>query len=326
MKNARELILSVLAVTLLAAPHAAWAQAFPSRTVRIIVPFAPGGSADFNARLIAKAMTEQLGQSVVVDNKAGAGGIIGATEAVRAAPDGYTMFFATNSFVTAPLFNPNLAFHPLRDFTPVSMVMTLPFLLTVNPEVPAKTVAELISYAKANPGKINYGSGGAGGLGHLSGVFFAERFGLKITQVPYRGNAAVIPALLAGQVQMTLITSSDVLPHLPTGRLRALAITSPQRSDILPDVPTLAEATGQKDFAILTYGGLLVPKGTPKNVVARLETEVDKAVHSAEVRRQLVSTGQTPMGGTSEQMLELLTADMARWEKVIKEANIKLEQ
>ncbi len=248
---------------------AAQAQSYPAKPLRMLLAFPPGGPTDINARVFAQKMGESMNVQVVVDNKPGAGGIIAAAEAARAPADGYTIFYNTSAITIAPALYSNVAYDTLKDFAPVALAATVPLVLAVHPGVPAKNVQELIAHVKASPGKLNYASSGAGTITHLASALFAAQAGLQLQHIPYKGSAPALADVAGGQTQMMIDTINTVLPYARDGRLRALAIAMPRRSPALPEVPTLEEAAGMPGFEMSAWQGVVVPAGTPKDVIAR---------------------------------------------------------
>jgi tripartite-type tricarboxylate transporter receptor subunit TctC len=305
---------------------AALAQNYPSRPVRLVVPFPAGGSADLIGRAAAKKMSEGLGQQVVVENRAGAGGTIGAVAVARSPADGYTLGLGTvSTLAMAPVVRANPPYDSLAAFTPVSLVASAPFILVVNASVPAKSLAELVALAKAKPGGLNFASIGDGTLQHFTGESFKSLAGVDIVHVPYKGVAPALVDLLAGQVQIGFdILASFQLQNLQSGRLRALAVLGPARVAQLPSVPTAAEA-GLPGLAATAWFGLIAPKGTPGEVVARLNGEVRKAVASAELRDAIATQGLEPAADSPQEFAELIEKEMARWAQVVKTSGFKAE-
>ena len=315
----------LIAILLAAVSTTALAQGFPNKPVKIIVPFAPGGNVDVTARLIAPALQEALGQPVVVENKPGAAGTIGADFVVRSAPDGYTLLMGSNStFSVAPSLNPKNPYNPLKDFAPVASIASTPFLLVVNPAAPMKTVSELIARAKAAPGKLTMASAGTGSSNHLVGEFFQDMTGTKFTHVPYKGSNPAISDLMGGQVDMHFDQVTSAGNHVQGGKLRALLVTSKERAPMLPDVPTAAEV-GFASFGPINVTGLIAPAGTPREVIAILNAATNKALQQAAVREKYAGVGAVTTGGTPEQFAAYIAEDLARWTKVVKDANVKVD-
>ena len=300
-------------------------QPYPAKPVRMILAFPPGGPTDINARTFAQKLSEQMGQQVVVDNRAGAGGNIGAAEAARAAPDGYTVFYNTSAIAIAPSLYSKVAFDPVKDYAPVALTATVPLVLAVNPNVPVKSVQEFIAYARANPDKLNYASSGSGTITHLASALFASQMGLRMQHIPYKGSAPALADVVAGQVQMMIDTISTVAPYAKDNRLRALAIAIPRRSALLPDVPTLEQAANLPGFEMSAWQGIVVPAATSADIVARLNTEVNKALQSPDLRARLAASGSEPLGGTSEQYAAYIRSELGRWAKVVRDSGAKLD-
>ena len=315
-------VLTAVAVCTFAMP--APAQTYPVKPVRIIVPFAPGG-VDVTARLIADRLTAALGQPFIVENRPGAGGSVGAKMVASSEPDGHTLMFSTpGPVVASPLINRNAGYDTLKSFAPVAIVSQSPLLLIIHPAVPAKTVKELVAYAKANPGKVHYPSPGFGTQPHLVGEMFKSMTGLDIVHVPYRGSAPAITDLLAGQMQIYFDNFANVLQHVESGKLRALAVTGDARVRQLPDVPTM-EQSGFGGIAATYWNGLLAPAGTPPAIVVRLNTAVNQALAAPEVRAALTKLGSDPKSGTSQEFSAFIAEEVQRWGKVVRDANIKVE-
>ena len=301
------------------------ADEYPTRPIRMIVPFPPGGGNDLLARSISQPLSQAIGQSVVVDNRGGAGGQIGATLAAAAAPDGYTIFLGSIGNLTfLPVLQSKLQYEPVRDFAPVTLLATSPFILVINPAVPAKSVKELLALAKAQPGKLNYGSAGPGSSLHMTGELFKLESGADITHVPYKGTAPALIDLLSGQVQMLFSTMPSVVPHVKTGKLRALGVSSTKRAGVVPDVPTIAEA-GVPGFEVLNWQGIVVPKKTPDAIVQKLNRALLEALKSPETIKALANQGLDAAGGTPGQFGALIKSEIEKYGKVAKAANLRLE-
>jgi tripartite-type tricarboxylate transporter receptor subunit TctC len=320
-----------LAATALAGP-AAWlpssaaaqTPAFPSRPIRIVVPFAPGGPTDLMARAVGKTMSQSLGQPVIVDNKPGGGGVIGFGEVMKSPADGYTMVFPSILAVTNPSLMANYPFDILRDFAPVTVVGFIPHALVVRPEFQAKTLAELVAMAKARPDTLSYASSGNGTSAHLAGALFAERAGIKVTHVPYRGAGPAVQDLLGGQVSYMFLDMSSALSQIKAGKLRVLAIAPARRIAALPDVPTIAEQ-GYPGYDIHAWYGLLVRAGTPAPLVQKLYEETRRALQTQEVRDIFLAQGIEPGGMPSADYATLIRDDLAQWKRTINQLNIKAE-
>jgi tripartite-type tricarboxylate transporter receptor subunit TctC len=309
----------------LATAASAFAQSYPTRPIRVIVPTPPGGPVDVVARLVANDLGPKLGQSVVVDNRPGAGNTIGSKEAAHADPDGYTLLYSSASgLVLAPMLQKNAGYDPLTSYDPIVLVAASSNILVVNPSVPVNSVQELVSYAKQNPGKINFSSGGIGVLPHLIGEMFKARAGIDIVHVPYRGGGPSINDAVAGQVQMTFEGTSVLLPLIQAGKLRALAVTSPARIAELPDVPTMIES-GFPGFSSTSWTGLLAPAKTPPAVIAKLNAEINTSLKTPELKAALAKLSNQPLGGPPHDFTDLIKSDIAKWEPIVKGLNIKAD-
>jgi len=301
------------------------AQTWPDHPIKLVVTFPAGGGADFVGRALAPKLTEALGQSVVVDNRGGANGAIGNAVVSHSPPDGYTLLLgAAGSLTIAPHLYEKLDFDSFKDYAPVALVGSSPFVLAVNPGVPVKTVAELTAYAKSNPGKLNAGSSGTGGAPHLALELYKSITGAQIVHVPYKGLAPAITDLLGGQVQVLFADVGLIAPHLKAGTLRALAVTGAQRTPSLPDLPTMQEA-GVPGYTAGTWYGVLAPAGTPPAIVNRLNAEINKALAAPQLRSQFAEQSVNAAGGKPEDFAALIRQDYDKWGKLIREGNIKPE-
>ncbi len=296
------------------------AQSFPTKTVRIIVPFAPGGGSDFIARAIAPPLTKAMGQQFVVDNRPGAGSTLGSEIALKSPADGYTLLLISGSYTTSPSLYKNLKYDPLNDMAPVIQTENGPYVITVHPSLPAKTVKELVAIAKARPGQLNYASTGNGGITHLSSELFAMRTGIKITHIPYKGTGPGVIDTIAGNTQMMVAAVSAVIGHMQNGRLRGLAVSSPKRLPALPDLPTVMES-GYK-YQVNNWHGVIAPKGTPRAIIDKLNSEINKAVKDPEFAKRIAQDGLEPAGGTPEAFGELLKREVVEWGEVVKAAKV----
>ncbi len=301
------------------------AQQYPAKPVRMLLAVPPGGPTDINARVFAQKLSESMNVQVVVDNKPGAGGNIAAAEAAKAPADGYTIFYNTSAITIAPALYAKVAYDTLADFAPVALTATVPLVLAVHPGVPAKNMQEFIAHARANPGKLNYGSSGSGTITHLSTALLATQLGLKMQHVPYKGSAPALADVAGGQTQLMTDTINTILPYAKDGRLRPLAIAIGRRSAALPDVPTLEEAAGLPGFEMSAWQGIVVPAATPKEVVAKLNAEVNKAAQNADLRQRLAALGAETLGGTSEHYAAYIRSELTRWAKVVKDAGAKAD-
>ena len=301
------------------------AARFPDRPIRLVVGVPPGGSTDLVARIVGEQLSRQLGQPVVVENRGGAAGNIGAELVAKAAPDGYTLFLAPIGTVAInPSLYANLPFDTMRDFAAISQLTSLPMAMLVHPSVPARTPKEFIEYARARPGQVNFASGGSGTGTHLAGELFKMLSGVEMTHVPYKGNGPAMADLLAGRVLVMFDQISTALPQMQGGKLRALGVTTAKRSAVAPEVPTLAEA-GLAGFDMTTWHGLVAPAGTPAEVIAKLNAEVVKALDSPEVRERFKANGIDPVSSTPAQFGALMQSEIARWRDVVKASGAKVD-
>ncbi len=303
----------------------ACAQAYPERAVRLIVPFPAGGTVDAVARGIAQKLSEALRQAVVVENRAGGAGSIGSEAVARAAPDGYVLLMGTAStHGSNPAVQKALPYDALRDFAPVILVASTPYILVVHPAVQANTAAELVALARAQPGRLNYGSYGAGSSNHLATELFRALAGVDVVHVPYKGGAPAMADLLAGQVQMMFDVFTTSGPQVRSGKLRLLGVGAARRSSLAPDVPTLAEA-GVPGFEAGTFFGLFAPAATPRQVVLRLNDETNRALLAPEMRERLLAAGAEPGGGSPEQLGQAVAAEVAKWTRLVRERNLRFD-
>lgn len=315
-------LLLIGAGLMLALPAQVPAQDYPTKPVRFIVPLAAGGGMDTVARGLAQKLGESLGQAIVVDNRGGGGGSIGAEMAAAAAPDGYTWIMMSATAVIRPLMYQKTGYDLARDFVPVSQVTAQPYVLTVHPSLPMKSVRELVAYAKANPAKLNYASAGQGSLIHLASELFNSTAGIKTVHVPYKGIGAAYPDLIAGHVQMVFASIVSVQPHVRAQRLRALAVSSAQRAKAQPDWPTVAEA-GIKGYAVTQWYGVFVPARTPRAIVERLNREIVKAVHEPDLTGRFAADGAEAVGSSQREFSAHIKAEHDKWSKVIRDTGIK---
>ena len=320
----RRLCAAAIASLVMSLPGIAAAQAFPSKPIRFIVPFAAGGTSDTVTRLIGKELTEIWKVPVVVDNRPGAGGNVGSEMVAHSAPDGYTILMGTVAThgINASLYA-KMPYDPVKDFEPVSLVASTPSVLMVHPSVPVKSVADLVSYAKANPGKLNYGSSGNGSSHHLAGQMFTSMAGVNMVHVPYKGTAAAITDLLAGQIQLTFDTLPSAMPHVKAGKLKPLAVTSAQRYPALPNLPTVADTL--PGYEIGSWYGVLAPAGTPREVVKKLSDDIAAVVRRPDMQEKLLAQGAKPVGGTSEQFAAHIQSELKKWSTVVKESGARVD-
>jgi len=294
------------------------AQGYPAKPVRMIIPFSAGGAADVPGRIVTQKLAEMLRQPVIVENRPGAGSTIGADLAAKAAPDGYTVFMISNTHFVSAALHKKLAYDSLNDFTPVTQITSAPNVMVVHPSLPAKSVKELIALAKARPGQIDYASSGNGSTQHLTGALFANMAGIKITHIPYRGSGPATADLLGGQVQLAFPGIAGMLPHIRSGRLRALGVTGSKRSPELPDVPTIAEA-GVKGYEMVAWFGVSGPKGLPRDIQMKLHADLVTVLRTPDMSRSLQAVGQEPAWQDSpEKFFDFLKVESAKWAKVVK--------
>jgi tripartite-type tricarboxylate transporter receptor subunit TctC len=318
----RRAFLAMLGGAAVGWPLRAQAQAYPTRPVRIIVPFAPAGPTDVFARLLVPKLSENLGQQFYVENQAGAGGNIGMGNAARAAPDGHTIVFVSTSFIVNPSLFAKIPYDPLKDFAPVTLAAISPNVLTVHPSIPAKDVKELIAYIKANPGKLSFASAGLGTTPHLSGELFRLSQGLDLVHAPFNGSAPAIQSTMGGHTPIAFTVLTPAVPQVKEGTLRALAVTTARRSPALPDVPTLGEA-GLPDQEADTMQGILVPAGTPKAIIDLLQREIVKVMALPDIRERMEALGFEPVASTPEEFAARIATEIPKWAKVIRDAHIK---
>jgi tripartite-type tricarboxylate transporter receptor subunit TctC len=297
---------------------------YPNRPVKLIVPFPPAGATDIVGRIVAQKLGEQMGQSVVVENKPGAGGSIGSDLAAKSAPDGYTLLMATSSTHSIGPVLQKLPYDPLKDFAPITHVANVPNVLVVSPVLPVTSVQELIAYAKARPGQLNFASSGVGTIVHLNGELFKMLAGVDLVHVPYKGTALSIPDVANGSVAMLFDSLASVQPHIKSGRVRPIAVNAQKRSALLPEIPTLAEA-GMPAFDRYTWFGMFAPAGTPRDIVARVNAEVATALKAPDLLERFAAAGAEAVGSTPEQFVERIKSDAAKWAEVIKAANVKVQ-
>jgi tripartite-type tricarboxylate transporter receptor subunit TctC len=317
-------VISAIVLTVITASAGA-AERYPVRPIRIVVTYVPGGNTDTAARLVAPHLTDHLGQQVIIDNRGGAGGVVGTEIAARAAPDGYTLLFGTSAGLTInPQLQPKLPYNVERDFAPISLLVINPQLMVAHPGLPAKTVGEFLKLARTQPGKFNYASVGVGSPNHLGMELLKTMTGIDIVHVPYKGSAPALTDLLGGQIEMMFDVLVTGLPHINANKLRALAVTGPKRSALLPNVPTMQEA-GVKDYEAATWFGLLAPAGTSKGIVDALSAALDKALVKKDVQDALANQGAVVEGGTPQRFAAYLRSELDKWGKAVKLAGIKAE-
>jgi len=324
LRALRLLSLAVLGAALTPPAPAQTPDAWPSKPIRFILPFPPGGPTDILGRIVADRLTANLGQPVVIENRGGAGGNVGAEAAAKSAPDGYTILLVSNPLAISPSLYTKLNYDPQKDFAPISLLATVPNVMVTNPSVPAQTLQEFIALAKSKPGAMNFGSGGAGTSNHAAGELFNIVAGVKLVHVPYKGVNLAMNDVLAGQIHLVVIGVPAAGPHIKAGRLRALAVIAPQRLRALPDVPTVAEA-GLPNFEVTTWYGVLAPAGTPKAIVGRLNAELGRIMHSPELKDRLAAMATEPATGTPEEFADFIKRETAKWGEVVRQAGLKAD-
>ena len=324
MKMLSRVKISLFAFALLGLVAGAGAQPFPSKPIRLVVADAPGGAPDQLARLLAQRLSEQLGQQVVVDNRAGAGGNLGAELAAKAAPDGYTLFMGTPAHAINTGLYRKLNYDLIRDFSPVTQVTSGQYVVVVHPSLPAKSIRELIALARGKPGQLNYASAGSGNATHLAGELFASATRIKLVHVPYKGSGPAVTDLVGGQVQLMFANLVAALPQVKTGRIRALAVTGQTRAAAAPELPTVIEA-GVPGYVVTSWFGVLVPAATPRELIMKLNAELARTMSAPDVRDRLAADGAEPTTGTPEQFGAFLRAEITQWTKVVKDAGIVAE-
>jgi tripartite-type tricarboxylate transporter receptor subunit TctC len=317
---------TILAAAVLATGAAPAFAEYPDHPIEIVVPYTPGGTVDLLARALGPRLTAAWGQPVVILNKPGAGGSVGAEFAAKSAPDGYTFFISTNSPLTTNLvLYPSLGYEPLRDFEPVILAGENSLVLAANPKLPVKSVKELIALAKSKPGELNAGTSGNGSTAHLSLATFNKQAGVSITHVPYRGGVPSLMAAIAGEVQLVFSDIVPAIPQIRDNRLTALGQTGLRRAKIAPDIPTLDES-GLPGFSITAWIGVVAPKGTPKDIVQRLNVEIGRALKDSEFARQLSTLGIDPLGSTPDEFADFLRKEIPRWKQIVQDAGIKVQE
>jgi tripartite-type tricarboxylate transporter receptor subunit TctC len=309
----------------LSVPGVAFAQAYPTHSIRLVVPFSAGsGGTDLMARLIQPGLSASLGQAIVIDNRPGAGGIPATDIAARAVPDGYTLLMTNVSLAANSYLYSKLPFDPIKDLIPVTMINSAPLLLVVHPTVPARSVKELIAYANSYPGRLNFGSGGVGSTPHLAGELFLSLAAIRAVHVPYKGGAPALNDLVNGQLSFMIENMAGTMPFVKAGMLRALAITSAQRSPLAPGLPTMAES-GVPGYEVTGWNGIVAPKGTPPEIVARLHNEVARILRTPEIKQKMAALGAEPSGSSPEEFGAFINAEMVRWGTIIEEKGIRAE-
>ena len=325
MHTRRNILIATLGIigTLLSSPSLA--QAYPTKPIKLVIPFPAGGATDIVGRVVAQQLGVELGQTVVVDNRAGAAGVIGSESVARAAPDGYTILLSTSSTHTiGPILNPKIPYSPTKDFTPIMYLAASPQVVVVPLSSPAKTMPELIDYIKKNPGKLNFGSAGTGGIPHLSTERFLAMTGTKMTHVPYKGTALAMPDLMAGRLDLMFDSISVSLPHIRDGKVRALAVTSPKPSSVAPNIPTLSKFV--PGYESLTWFGVFGPAGLPTAIQEKLNQALNKAIQNPALLAQFAKLGFDAAGGTPQEFAKKMVEETAMWQKVITDGNITIEK
>ena len=312
------MLLSCTSVTL------AYAQPYPSKPLHLIVPYAAGGGADIVARTLAQKLSESMGQQVVVDNRAGAAGNIGAALGAKAAPDGYTLLLITNTHATNASLYTKVGYDLAKDFAPITLMSETPLILAVHPSLPARSVKELVAVAKSRPGQLHYSTGGNGSSAHTAAQLFVSMAGIDLVHVPYKGNVEQTTALMSGYVQLTFSTMSGLLPQVKAGRLRALAMTAVKRAPAAPDIPTIAES-GYPGYEVINWTGVVVPTGTSKDIIAKLHTEFLKALGAPDVKNRYAGQGVEPVSSTPEEFAAFIRAELVRWGRVTKQSGARLD-
>ncbi len=307
----------------LAVSCTAAAESYPNKPIRIIDPYAPGGSTEAQARAIGQKLTETWGQAVVIDGRPGAGSAIGTQIAARSTPDGYTLLFTNAAFATTPNLARKPLYDPLKDLAPVILVGTQPLILVVHPSMPA-TLNELLAHARANPGKINFASAGTGGATHLAMEYLKSMAGISLVHVPYKGSAPSATAIMAGEVQMGIFSGNSVLPHIGAGRLRALGVSTAKRSAALPDVPTITQA-GVPGYEVVQWSGIYAPAGAPRDIVAKLNKQINAVLAMPDVKERFARIGVEPAGSSVQEFAAFTAAEVRKWKKVIADAGIPRE-
>ena len=318
------LLAAAAAATLACAAAPAFAQAWPARPITMVVPFPPGGPTDLVARVLAQRLGEQLGQNVVVDNKGGANGNIGAVAVARAPADGYTILYNTSSITLSPALYKSLSYDVEKDFAPVALTAVVPLALVVHPSIPANSVKEFVAYAKAHPGKLSYGSAGNGNVTHLGAFQFVQAHGIDAVHAPFKGSAPADLALASGDIQFMTDTVNSVMGFVKDKRMKMLAVTTAKRMSLFPDVPTLAES-GMPGFEVGAWQGVMVPTGTPRPVVDRLNAEILKALQHPDLRAKLAAQGAEPLGSTPAEYAAYVRKELARWGQVVKASGVSIE-
>ncbi|MGH8620269.1 MAG: tripartite tricarboxylate transporter substrate binding protein [Burkholderiales bacterium] len=316
-------VIGVAALTLAGGQEAS-AQKWPDKTARIVTPFAPGGGTDFFARIVAQRLSESLGQQFIVDNRPGAGSTIGTEYVAKSPPDGYTFLMTSSSFAFNPALYPKLRYDSVKDFAPVTMVVSVPHVIVVNPSLPAKNVQDIVRLARSKPGEMRYSTAGQGSAIHLAGALFGVLTKTDLVQLPYKGSPPAVIAVIGGEAALMFSTIETIMPMVRSGRLRAIAVSTRERSPMLPDVPTVIES-GVKDYDVIGWFGLFAPANTPPAIVDQMRSEVAKAIAQPDIRDKLMQEGAKPVGNTPAEFGRFVHAEIERWTKIIQQAGIKLD-
>jgi tripartite-type tricarboxylate transporter receptor subunit TctC len=319
----KRIIIGLTAAALAGAMQPALSQNYPNKSIRIIAPFAPGGGTDFIARVAAQKLSEVLGQQAIVDNRAGAGGTLGAELGAKAAPDGYTFTLISGSYAVNPSLY-KLNFDPVADITAVIQMSQGPFLVVVHPSLPVKNIKELIALAKAKPNSLNYASSGTGSITHLATALFADMAGIKMVHIPYKGTSPAITDTIAGQTQILFGSVAATLPQMKSGRFKGIAVSTPKRIAAAPEIPTVSES-GLKGYEVILWHGMIAPKGLPKPILDRVNGELNKILQNKDMQDKLAGDGVSSAGGTPEQFAALIKRDIEVWRKVVQKAGVKAE-
>ena len=328
MSTALKLILHTITIALLLLVHTTGVHAqtanYPAKPIRIIVPYAAAGPSDLFARAVGQFLTEAWGQPIIIDNRPGASGNVGTAVAAHAPADGYTLNTVSIAFAVAPALDGKLGYDPVKDLAPLSLLATINNILVVHPGLPVKSVKELIAFAAARPAQVTFASGGAGGAQHLAGELFSSMSNVKLTHIPYKGSAPGLTALIGGETMIGFTDMLITLPHVKSGRLRALAVTGAQRSGLMPELPTIAES-GLPGFAVTAWFGLLAPAATPADIITRISAEIVKGFRTPQIKERFAAMGADPVGNTPAEFAAFLKTEMAKWSRLVKSAGIRAE-
>jgi tripartite-type tricarboxylate transporter receptor subunit TctC len=323
--RASQLVLCALTAHLITASSAAYAQDYPTRPVRLVVPTAPGGGTDISARLIAPKLSEYLGQPVVVEDRAGGNTSVGVEFVAKSPPDGYTLLMGISSLAINPHTQSKVPYDPVKDFAPISQVVVVPLVLVSHPSLPARSLKELIAFVGTRPGQLNYGTGSVGSNPHLAMELFLSMSGLKVVHVPYRGQGPAMIDLVAGHLQLMMANLLTALPHVRSGRARAFGVSSVKRSNVAPDIPTIAEA-GVPGYEVVQWFGVLAPANTPRDIIAKLHAATVRALQDPGIKERFIGDGADTIGNTPEEFAAIIRADLKKWGKMVKDAGIKPDQ